>query len=47
MQVSLRPQVHEVYALLALTRLERVTVWSTRVEKKALRGTLEWLCGWS
>lgn len=47
MRVNLRPQVRKVYALRALMRPERVTVSSTRVEKKALRGTPEWLCGWS
>lgn len=41
MQVNLRPQVHEVCALRALTRLERVTTWSTRVEKRVLRAILE------
>jgi hypothetical protein len=38
MQASLYPQAHGVFALRALRRLERATGWSTRVERRALRG---------
>jgi hypothetical protein len=46
MQVNLRRQVHEVCALPALTRLEKVTTWSTHVEKRVLKGILEYSYDW-